>query len=242
MTVDGDNANASASASVNDSKLRVTAQASNQSLDDFGAGAVGIADAHYFTLMEQGGAITIDLRLTGSLVQDGSVFPEPSVAGVYATAVGLGPVPAWQGPETWAVDGLIPIMSDIDHPQMQAHSQVLIAGDFERGNHEAVIDRSFSVTAIGLAFPCGGLNNQLCGKYLYAFDLSLYAGTLNGGTADFGHTLEITAIHLSEGMSLTFDPGQAVPVITSSVPEGSAVLLGASGLLVMGLIRRKTSA
>ncbi len=237
---------ASAYSSVADSKLHVATQANSGTLNDVPTESFAEASVNYFMLLKNPGSVTLDLHLTGMLSQDGNEFFKTSAAGMLVIAMGSGSEVS-QAPDFGAVGDAGELadsfrqLPNVMQPHMVVMSEALIAGDHTQGMQQRAIDRRFSVTTEGYEFGCSPtIAPALCGVYFYGFNLSLASASANGAIADFSHTLEIDAIHVAPGTTLTFDQGQSIPVISTAVPEPSATLMALLGLGLLGAVARAT--
>ena len=259
---------ASKSATAGASLTATTLHAGAVAQDSFDAGStltagLAFASIGYIAFLDTTAPLRLDLHLTGSLAITGDrnrTLPDPTRAGVAAVAVGSlngGDNAAYLGLfrsigisdplaegdalvaqlATWpTTDWLVP-------PQQPHIASVGLTVLAEPVDNPTTVERSFSVFAAGTPVVCPpDVVLAVCGKQMFSFQLSLVAGTQNGGIADFSHSLSVEALHLPADQTLRFADGQAIPLVTTPVPEPSTWALCLGGLAALAGWRRRKAA
>ncbi|MCV2418985.1 PEP-CTERM sorting domain-containing protein [Paucibacter sp. DJ2R-2] len=214
--------------------------------------AHGYSMISFMAYLSSAAPVTLDLHLSGTLQTLGdraATGSDPSRAVVAAYGVGS-PSDANEGgfDRLFANIGIDPnlegeaLLNQLAHwPTSSQRNLQTLGVQTDSLQRSAEVDQRFSVTADSTRVDCpAGVVSPLCGSYYLQFHLFLFTAAENGGLADFSHSLSVDAIHVAEGTSLSFEPGQALPVITTPVPEPSpAVLLGLGLLAIGGLKSRR---
>lgn len=214
--------------------------------------AHGYSMISFAAFLSNAAPVTLDLHLTGSLQTLGdraATGSDPSRAVVAAYGLGSPSDVNEDGyNRLFANAGIDPnlegeaLLNQLAHwPTTSQRNLQTIGVQTDSLHRSAEVDQRFSVTADSTRYDCpAGVVSPLCGSYYLQFHLFLFTAAENGGVADFSHSLAVDAIRVAEGTALTFEPGQALPVITTPVPEpGRAVLLGLGLLAIGGLKSRR---
>jgi len=213
--------------------------------------AHGYSMISFAAFLSNAAPVTLDLHLTGSLQTLGdraATGSDPSRAVVAAYGLGS-PSDVNEGgfDRLFANIGIDPnlegeaLLNQLAHwPTTSQRNLQTVGVQTDSLNRSAEVDQRFSVTADSTRYDCpAGVVSPLCGSYYLQFHLFLFTAAENGGIADFSHSLAVDAIRVAEGTSLSFDPGQALPVITTPVPEPSRAALLGLGLLAIGGLKSR---
>ena len=241
---------------------KVAASSSNTSATSVGSSASAIdklvpdstltastsyAIAAYWAVLHDSSSVTFDLKLTGTLNAVGSrtFGSNPSSAAVAAIAVGSLPdettAAAYQLFANAGIDAHAEgnaLLEELAHwPTTTQRNLATFGAQVNTAGTENSVDTRMSVTADGTRINCDPALASPCGAYFFYFNVFLFTGAVNGGVADFSHSLAVESFRTGSGPSQVFGSSPL-----SAVPEPSmaaCLLLGLFGLVSRKALSRR---
>lgn len=231
---------ASAFARVSPTSLGAAASARDPlNLQGTGTTAIGYSMVTYFALLDQDTSFKFDIKVDGQLQKHGvAATSGAAVAALaygshanYTTEAATATFNA-AGLDPWAEGDTLALQLSSLQSSTQFHLDVL-GRQTSLTDTSIDIDTTLQVTAQGTQQNCDRPVSPACGRYFYFFDVVLFTGARDGGSADFSHTLEISSVSVGGGAAQPFNAISPVPE-----PAGTALLV--AGLLGVGAAVRRT--
>lgn len=235
---------ASAMARVSPTSLG-TAVSARDPLNPLGGGtaAISYSTITYFALLDRDASFKFDIKLTGQLNRLGNALA-PDTSGAAVAAVVYGSHANYTGAASSAAylaagldieAGGETLLQQLAHLQPSTQTHLDAFGvQTNAVNTWIDVDTTLQVTAQGTQQNCETPISPACGRYFYFFNVLLFNGAQNGGSADFSHSLEVSSVSVNGAAALPFNAISPVPE-----PANAALLIG--GLLTVGGVAYRRS-